>query len=93
MVGKLITPEENTLTLSIPGNMIGKKVKVIAFTLEEETEVIEGLAAELHAQETSIPIPQWHKDLVQVEKQRAAQNPGLLKSWDQVKEELSARKK
>ena len=88
MIGKIFTPEESTVTLSIPGDLVGKKVKVIAFALEEEAAVIEGLAAELQTSQSDITTPQWQKDLVLAEKKRIEQNPELLVSWEQVKNEL-----
>lgn len=37
MVRTIITPKNNTVLLTLPDNLVGRKVEVIAFALEEET--------------------------------------------------------
>lgn len=93
MVGKILTPEENNLSLTIPRDMIGRKVKIIAFALEDEAEAIEQLSAELSANEEPIPIPQWQRDLVLAEKKRIENDPSILMEWETVKTKLKTRNK
>ena len=38
MIKNILTPQSNTITLSIPGNYIGKKVEILLYTNEEVQE-------------------------------------------------------
>ncbi|MEO6497899.1 MAG: hypothetical protein ABIX01_21010 [Chitinophagaceae bacterium] len=90
MVGTIIIPKESSLSISIPKDLIGREVKVIAFAIEDEAEVIETLSSALHADNDQISIPQWQKDLVLAEQKRVQQNPSLLTDWETVRKGLRA---
>jgi len=38
MIRTVITPEKESVSIDLPKNYIGKKVEVIAFTIEEATD-------------------------------------------------------
>ena len=87
MVGITITPENNTLSINIPDEMIGREIKVVAYAAGEETDVVANVNAGL-LNEEEIIIPQWQKDLVLAEQKRVMQDPSLLVSWETVKMSL-----
>ena len=93
MVETIVSSDTNRLILTIPDEMIGRQIKVIAYTDEEEAEVIGSLNEKLYADEATIFIPQWQKDLVLAEKKRVEDDPTLLTDWNTVKAELKAHRK
>jgi hypothetical protein len=93
MVEYIITPDSNTISLTIPEEMIGKEVKIIAYPILEEADAIEELAAELCNNEANIYIPQWQKDQVIEDQKKIEKDPSLLMDWNLVKEEILAKNK
>jgi hypothetical protein len=93
MVESIITPDSNTISLTIPEEMIGKEVKIIAYPILEEADAIEELAAELCNNEANIYIPQWQKDQVIEDQKKIEKDPSLLMDWNLVKEEILAKNK
>jgi len=93
MVENIITPDSNTISLTIPEEMIGKEVKIIAYPILEEADAIEELAAELCNNEANIYIPQWQKDQVIEDQKKIEKDPSLLMDWNLVKEEILAKNK
>lgn len=88
MVGKILTPQTNTVSFSIPNELIGKKVKIIAYSLEDESSVIDNLVMEQIIEEEHISIPEWQQKLVLSEQKFVEENPSSLKSWDAVINDL-----
>jgi len=93
MVEYIITPDSNTISLTIPEEMIGKEVKIIAYPILEEADAIEELAAELCNYEANFYIPQWQKDQVIEDQKKIEKDPSLLMDWNLVKEEILAKNK
>ena len=93
MVENIITPDSNTISLTIPEEMIGKEVKIIAYPILEEADAIEELASELCNNEANIYIPQWQKDQVIEDQKKIEKDPSLLMDWNLVKEEILAKNK
>jgi hypothetical protein len=40
MVRTIITPQNNTLSLTLPDNLVGRKVEVILFAIEEPEQLV-----------------------------------------------------
>lgn len=38
MIRTVLTPDKQSISLTLPKNFIGKKVEIIAFTVDDETE-------------------------------------------------------
>ena len=93
MVENIITPDSNTISLTIPEEMIGKEVKIIAYPILEEADAIEELAAELCNNEANIYIPQWQKDQVIEDQKKIEKDPSLLMDWNLIKQEILAKNK
>lgn len=92
MIGKIITPESATVSVLIPQELIGKKVKVIAYKIEDEAMILEDLMIEQIAEEQNIEIPEWQQKLVLEAQKEAEENPQSLKSWDEVLRNLRTKK-
>ena len=46
MIRKVIIPDSENVTITLPENFVGKQVQVIAFTIEDEDTVEESLQAD-----------------------------------------------
>jgi hypothetical protein len=88
MVGKIVTPQNNTVSFAIPNELVGKKVKIIAYPLEEESSVIEDLIIEQIMEEENVPIPEWQEKLVLAELKNVEGNANILKDWNVVVSDL-----
>ena len=88
MVGTIVTPQNNTVSFAIPNELVGKKVKIIAYPIEEESSVIEDLVIEQIIEEDSVLIPEWQEKLVLTELKNVEGNANILKDWNVVVSDL-----
>jgi hypothetical protein len=88
MVGTIVTPQNNTVSFAIPNELVGKKVKIIAYPIEEESSVIEDLVIEQIIEEDSVLIPEWQEKLVLAELKNVEGNANILKDWNVVVSDL-----
>jgi hypothetical protein len=88
MVGKIVTPQNNTVSFVIPNELVGKKVKIIAYPIEEESSVVEDLVIEQIIEEDNVPIPKWQEKLVLAELKNVAGKANILKDWNVVVSDL-----
>ena len=88
MVGTIVTPQNNTVSFAIPNELVGKKVKIIAYPIEEESSVIEDLVIEQIIEEDSVLIPEWQEKLVLAELKNVAGKANILKDWNVVVSDL-----
>ena len=70
MVKTTIIPENNTIIIAIPDEMIGKKIDIIAYQQEDSIDIL--------MEDDNIIIPEWHKALVLAESKRVKENPESL---------------
>jgi len=88
MVGTIVTPQNNKVSFAIPNELVGKKVKIIAYPIEEESSVIEDLVIEQIIEEDSVLIPEWQEKLVLAELKNVEGNANILKDWNVVVSDL-----
>lgn len=81
MIDRIITPLKSEITLHIPEEMVGKEIRILAFSNDEN------YLSEVN--ENDFHIPEWHKELVLAEKKRMEEHPGDWEKWEEVKKRLS----
>ena len=65
------------------------EVKQLPFA--EKLQIMEAIWEELRAQAERVPVPQWHRDLL--DERRKAVEQGRDLDWDSIKDSLPSRRK
>ena len=67
------------------------EVKRLPFA--EKVQIMEAIWEDLRAQAERVPVPQWHKDLLDERRQAVAEGREELVDWDSIKDSLPSRRK
>jgi hypothetical protein len=67
------------------------EVKRLPFA--EKLQIMEAIWEDLRAQAERVPVPQWHKDLLDERRKAVAERREELLDWDSIKDSLPSRRK
>ena len=56
--------------------------------LSEKLQIMEAIWEDLRSQANAVPIPQWHKDLLDARHQAVKEGREEILDWDKVKDSL-----
>jgi hypothetical protein len=65
------------------------ELSIAQMTLEEKLRAMEALWDELCRREEQVPIPQWHKDLLDERERLIAQGKAHFLDWETAKRRIS----
>ena len=60
-------------------------------TVEEKLHALETLWSDLCRDEQNIPVPQWHKDLLDERERLVREGKAHFEDWETVKQRISKR--
>jgi len=66
-------------------------VKSLSFA--EKLQLMEAIWEDLRAQAERVPVPQWHKDLLDERRKSVEEGREELLDWDSIKDSLPSRRK
>ncbi|NQU11273.1 addiction module protein [bacterium] len=58
--------------------------------LEEKLQIMEAIWEDLRSRPGAVPVPQWHKDLLDARRQAVAEGRDEMLDWEQAKRDLQA---
>ena len=61
--------------------------------LAEKLRIMEAIWEDLRVQTEGVPMPQWHRDLLDERRKAVQQGREELLDWDSIKDSLPARRK
>ena len=61
--------------------------------LTEKLQIMEAIWEELRAQAEGVPVPQWHRDLLDERRKAVEEGREELLDWDSIKDSLPSRRK
>ncbi len=67
------------------------EVKQLSFA--EKLQIMEAIWDDLRAQAERVPVPQWHRDLLDERRKAVEEGREELLDWDSVKNSLPSRRK
>ena len=60
-------------------------------SLGEKIQIMEPIWEDLRSQAESVPVPEWHKNLLDARQQAVAEGREEILDWDTIKNSLNAR--
>jgi putative addiction module component (TIGR02574 family) len=60
--------------------------------LHEKLQIIEALWEDLRSRAEAVPVPQWHKDLLDTRRKAIETGQEKILEWDDVKDSLGTRR-
>jgi RNAse (barnase) inhibitor barstar len=69
------------------------ELQIAEMTLEEKLRAMEALWDDLCRREEAMPVPQWHKDLLDERERLVEQGKARFIDWETAKQELRDRLK
>ena len=67
------------------------ELQIAAMTLEEKLRAMEALWDDLCRREESVPVPQWHKDILDERERLIEQGKAQFIDWETAKKRISER--
>ena len=67
------------------------ELQIDRMTLEEKLRAMEALWDDLCRQEEAVPVPQWHKDLLDERERLVEQGKARFIDWEAAKKRISER--
>jgi len=67
--------------------------EVMQLPLAEKLQIMEAIWEDLRAQAERVPVPQWHRDLLDERRKAAEEGREELFDWDSIKDWLPSRRK
>jgi hypothetical protein len=67
------------------------ELQIAGMTLEEKLRAMEALWDDLCRREESMPVPQWHKDLLDERERLVEQGKAHFIDWETAKKRISER--
>jgi putative addiction module component (TIGR02574 family) len=61
--------------------------------LAEKLQIMEAIWEDLRARAEGVPVPQWHRDLLDERRKAVAEGREELLDWDAIKDSLPSRRK
>ncbi|HEY5910324.1 MAG TPA: addiction module protein [Verrucomicrobiae bacterium] len=61
--------------------------------LAEKLQIIEAIWEDLRAQAERVPVPQWHRDLLDERRKGVAEGREEILDWDSIKDSLPSHRK
>jgi len=58
--------------------------------LTEKLQIMEAIWEDLRLQADQVPVPQWHKDLLDARRKAVDENREEILEWDEIKHSLGA---
>jgi len=74
MLRTIIETNKSELVIQLPDDLVGKKIELIAFAVDETDG------------DKQFTVPEWHKEIV---RERVSNQPEKLLSWEEVMKELN----
>lgn len=74
MLRTIIETNKSELVIQLPDDLVGKKIELIAFAVDETDG------------DKQFTVPEWHKEIV---RERVNNQPEKLLSWEEVMKELN----
>ena len=68
-------------------------VEVRQLPLAEKIEIMEAIWEDLRAQAERVPVPQWHRDLLNERRKAVEEGREEVFDWDSIKDSLPSRRK
>jgi putative addiction module component (TIGR02574 family) len=62
-------------------------------SLAEKLQIMEAIWEELRAKAERVPVPQWHKDLLDERRKAVEEGTEEVLDWDSIKDSLGSRRK
>lgn len=59
--------------------------------LSEKLQIMEAIWEDLRVRATEVPVPQWHRDLLDERRTAVVENREEIFDWDEVKHSLGVR--
>jgi putative addiction module component (TIGR02574 family) len=60
--------------------------------LAEKLQIMEAIWEDLRAQAERVPVPQWHRDLLDERRKAVEEGREELLNWDEIKDSLPSRR-
>jgi hypothetical protein len=67
------------------------ELQIGQMTLEEKLRTMEALWDDLCRREADVPVPQWHKDLLDERRHRVREGKAKFVDWDTAKKQIGER--
>ncbi len=67
------------------------EIQIGQMTLEEKLRTMEALWDDLCRREESVPVPQWHKDLLDERQRLVEEGKARFMSWESAKKHIADR--
>jgi len=67
------------------------ELQIAEMTLEEKLRAMEALWDDLCRREESVPVPQWHKDILDERERAIEQGKARFIDWETAKKRISER--
>jgi hypothetical protein len=67
------------------------ELQIAEMTLEEKLRAMEALWDDLCRREEAVPVPQWHKDLLDERERLVEQGKARFLEWETAKKRISER--
>jgi putative addiction module component (TIGR02574 family) len=64
-----------------------------SLTIEEQIDYVQSLWDHIAARPEQVPVPDWHKEILNERLASYRANPGKAKSWDEFEPDLAAELK
>ena len=64
-----------------------------ALSVEQKLRIMEAIWEDLRAQAERVPVPEWHRDLLDERRKAVEEGREELLDWDSIKDSLPSRRK
>jgi putative addiction module component (TIGR02574 family) len=61
-------------------------------SLQEKLQIMEAIWADLRARAEAVPIPQWHRDLLDSRRKAVDEGREEILEWDEIKHSLGGKR-